>query len=99
MPLALLPSGDNGRGVGPRLWRQAGPSYAEQEVKTVTEWFREIEGWKREECGCCVGGLVSSYGMDGDFLGPEECRSCAGLGSVWVTPKGHHVLYPGGPFC
>jgi hypothetical protein len=68
-------------------------------MKTVTEWFRELEGWRR--CPSCGGhGMVSSYALDdSDFLGPEECRHCAGTGTQWRTPQGRHVLYPGGPFC
>jgi hypothetical protein len=52
-------------------------------MKTVTEWYREQGGWRQERCYCCVGGLVSDYGN----------------GSYWVTPRGRHVLWPGGPFC
>lgn len=51
-------------------------------------------GWKHEKCGCCVNGVAASYN-DGS---PEECRDCAGNGKVWITPKGRHVVYPGGPF-
>jgi hypothetical protein len=68
-------------------------------MMTVVEWFRELEGWRRERCSSCDGhGVVSSYGWDGDFLGPEECRHCAN-GVYWRTPRGRYVLYPGGPFC
>jgi hypothetical protein len=49
--------------------------------KTVVEWFREQQGWRCEGCCMCNGtGMESAYGWDGDFLGPEECRSCAGNG-------------------
>jgi hypothetical protein len=78
------------------------PSIAERRsTKTVTKWFREREGWHRERCSSCGGhGMVSSYTLDGsDFLGAEECRSCAGAGMYWRTPRGRHVLHPGGPFC
>ena len=67
-------------------------------MKTVTEWYREQCGWRQERCYCCVGGLVSDY-SGGDFCGPKECSSCGGNGSYWVTPRGRHVLWAGGPFC
>ena len=66
-------------------------------MKTITEWYREQCGWRQERCYCCVGGLVSDY-SGGDFCGPKECSSCGGNGSYWVTPRGRHVLWPGGPF-
>ena len=57
-------------------------------------------GWKRERCYVCNGtGMVSDYGCGEDFCGPKECDCCWGNGSYWVTPKGRHVVYPGGPFC
>jgi hypothetical protein len=70
-------------------------------MKTVTEWFRELEGWRRERCCSCGGhGLTSAYSGDGsDFLGAEECRHCAGTGVQWRTPQRRYVRYPGGPFC
>jgi hypothetical protein len=69
-------------------------------MKTVTEWFRELEGWRHERCPSCGGhGVTSAYGWDGDFLGPAECRHCAGSGVRQCTPQGRYVLYPGGPFC
>jgi len=70
-------------------------------MQTVTDWFRELEGWRRERCCSCGGhGMVSSYTADGsDFLGAEECDRCAGAGTYWHTPQGRYVLYPGGPFC
>jgi hypothetical protein len=69
-------------------------------MKTVTEWFREASGWRREDCFVCYGtGMTSNYGCGEDFYGPEECDTCCGGGQYWVTPKGRHVLYPGGPFC
>jgi hypothetical protein len=70
-------------------------------MQTVIEWFREQEGWRREECASCGGyGMVSGYGWDSrDFFGPEECSHCAGTGTHWRTPQGRYVLYPGGPFC
>ena len=51
-------------------------------MKTVTEWFRELEGWRRERCCSCGGhGMTSAYSGDGgDFLGAQECRCCAGTG-------------------
>jgi DnaJ-class molecular chaperone len=70
---------------------------------TIMEWFciqevRIQQGWKRENCYVCYGtGQTSSYSWN-DFIGPEECDRCAGSGQYWVTPKGRHVLYPGGPF-
>jgi hypothetical protein len=68
-------------------------------LKSVTEWFRETEGWRCEHCCMCNGtGMTSDYGWDGDFLGPTACRSCAGNGGYWVSPKGRRVQYPGGPF-
>jgi hypothetical protein len=68
-------------------------------MMTVTEWFRNQQGWQREKCGACSGyGMVSSYSAF-DFEGPEECNSCGGTGINWKTPKGRYVLYPGGPFC
>jgi DnaJ-class molecular chaperone len=68
--------------------------------KTTTEWFREQEGWRHVPCCMCnATGMQSQYSLDGsDFLGPKECDSCAGTGQLWVTPRGRHVLYPGGPF-
>jgi hypothetical protein len=66
-------------------------------MQTVTEWFREHEGWRRERCSSCS--MVSSYGWNSDFLGPEECKHCGGTGAQWRTPQGRYVLYPGGPFC
>jgi DnaJ-class molecular chaperone len=71
-------------------------------MKTVLEWFRELQGWRRESCSKCGGhGLVSSYSWNDshDFLGADECVSCGGTGTQWRTPKGRYVLYPGGPFC
>ena len=63
--------------------------------------MKTIPGWKIERCYACNGtGQVSSYSIDGsDFLGPKECANCGGTGQYWITPKGRHVLYPGGPFC
>ena len=56
--------------------------------------------WRQIKCADCSGhGLVSSYTADGsDFTGADECRACAGSGSVWVSAKGTLALYPGGPF-
>ena len=57
------------------------------------------KGWKTERCPICYGtGMVSDYSWS-DFLGPKECDSCGGNGRYWITPKGRHVVYPGGPFC
>jgi hypothetical protein len=68
-------------------------------VKTVTEWFRQRQGWRRESCFMCnATGLVSDYGCGEDFYGPEECRSCNGAGAYWITPRGRHVEFPGGRF-
>ena len=65
----------------------------------VIEWFRRQDGWKTGRCYICHGtGMVSDYGMGWDFCGPKECDSCAGNGQYWITPKGRHVAYPGGPF-
>ncbi len=64
----------------------------------MEEWILswEVKGWKFEACGVCRGyGIVSGYGED---PGPEECRSCNGRGTVWRTPKGRYVEYPGGRF-
>ena len=59
----------------------------------------EAKGWKQEMCGVCSGhGVVSDYGGGEDFYGPKECKYCWGNGFVYVTPKGRHVAYPGGPF-
>ena len=67
---------------------------------TTTEWFRREQGWRCEACSACDGtGMVSDYGGGEDFYGPKECNSCYGNGHVWVTPRGRHVVYPGGPFC
>lgn len=64
----------------------------------VLRWERQ--GWKRERCFMCSGtGMVSDYGNGEDFYGPKECDSCWGNGAYWVTPKGRHVVCPGGPFC
>jgi len=69
-------------------------------MMTVTEWFRKSQGWRNERCFSCYGtGMESDYGWNCDFLGPKECGSCGGNGQYWVTPKGRHALYPGGPFC
>jgi DnaJ-class molecular chaperone len=58
------------------------------------------EGWQRVSCFNCHGtGQVSNYGYGEDFYGPEECDVCRGNGQHWITPKGKHVIYPGGPFC
>ncbi|HYT41033.1 MAG TPA: hypothetical protein VEP90_01685 [Methylomirabilota bacterium] len=68
--------------------------------KNVIEWYREACGWRRETCYMCYGtGMVSDYGTGEDFYGPKECDYCRGSAQYWVTPKGRHVLYPGGPFC
>ena len=48
-------------------------------------------GWKHESCGCCGG--IQWGGEE-----PRECRDCCGSGSIWISPKGHTALYPGGPF-
>jgi hypothetical protein len=62
-----------------------------------TEAFKP--GWKQEKCFCCYGtGMVGDYD-GGDFNGPKECRHCWSTGRFWITPKGRHVVYPGGPFC
>ena len=59
----------------------------------------EAKGWKYEQCCVCYGtGQVSSYSW-GDFEGPKECDCCRGNGSIWITPKGRRVVYPGGAFC
>lgn len=49
------------------------------------------KGWKIKSCGCCCG-----LEWGGEY--PRECRNCNGTGQYWVSPKGKHVLYPGGPF-
>jgi DnaJ-class molecular chaperone len=69
-------------------------------MKSVIEWFREQEGWRHESCCMCNGtGMTSAFSADGsDFLGPTECRSCAGNGLYWITPKGRHAEFPGGRF-
>jgi hypothetical protein len=68
-------------------------------VKTVVEWFRKQEGWRRESCCMCNGtGMTSDYGCGDDFYGPKECGSCNGNGAYWVSPKGRHVEFPGGRF-
>jgi hypothetical protein len=69
-------------------------------MKTVTEWFRELEGWRREWCCSCGGhGLVSAYTADGgEFLGAAECKTCDGKGHVFRSPRGALAKYPGGPF-
>ena len=48
--------------------------------------------WRVATC-YCHGGLVG--GHDGY---PTECRSCGGMGEVWVTENGARALWPGGPF-
>jgi hypothetical protein len=66
-------------------------------MQTVTEWYRAQCGWRRECCYCCYGtGMVSAGTYD--FDGPEECSGCGGGGAYWVTPRGRHVMWPGGPF-
>jgi len=60
----------------------------------------KLKDWKQETCFACHGtGVVADYGCGNDFYGPKECKTCAGTGSYWITPKGKHVAYPGGPFC
>ena len=70
-------------------------------IDTVTDWFRKVNGWCRESCSSCYGtGMESDYDYwSGDFMGPKECGSCGGNGQYWISPRGRHVLYPGGPFC
>jgi hypothetical protein len=37
-------------------------------TQTVVEWFRELEGWRRERCASCGGyGVVSAYGWERRF--------------------------------
>lgn len=62
---------------------------------TGEEWYKHWldKGWKHESCGVCSGS-----GLIGTFGGPDECRSCNGAGSVWRTPKGRYVEYPGRRF-
>lgn len=58
----------------------------------------EARGWVRERCGTCDGhGVVAVYSAY-DFEGPGECASCGGSGTVWRTPNGRYVEYPGGRF-
>jgi hypothetical protein len=54
--------------------------------------------WRQIKCVDCGGhGLVSGYTADGgDFTGADECRTCAGSGSVWVSSRGALARYPGG---
>lgn len=55
--------------------------------------------YKRVQCHNCGGhGLVSDYGMGDDFYGAKKCKTCNGSGSIWRTPKGRYVEYPGGKF-
>ncbi len=70
-------------------------------MQTVTDWFRDQQGWKRESCSQCDGhGVTAQYSAYyGDFEGAEECPLCHGNGTIWRTPKCRYVLYPGGPFC
>ena len=57
-------------------------------------------GWKQQTCEFCRGtGQECDYGNGEDFYGPKECSNCGGGGSYWLTPKGRHIQYPGGPFC
>jgi len=65
-----------------------GPERTDGEPNTLPE------GWRLESCSRCSGFGVVWIGLDG---GPGECAHCVG-GLVCVTPKGRHVLYPGGPF-
>lgn len=68
-------------------------------MKTVTEWFREQQGWKHENCPECHGyGVVSDYHNE-DFHGAKDCPKCNGAARYWITPNGRYVAYPGGPFC
>jgi hypothetical protein len=39
--------------------------------------------------------MTSDYGWDGGFLGPTECRSCAGNGMYWDQPQGAARRIPG----
>lgn len=65
----------------------------------MTDQEYRCKGWKTETCISCRGtGQVADYGNGEDFYGPKECDFCFGKGSYWVTPKGRHVAWPGGPF-
>jgi hypothetical protein len=60
-------------------------------MKTVIDWFREHEGWRRERCAGCGGhGVISDYGRGEDFYGAKECSCCAGTGVQWRTPPGRY---------
>lgn len=68
-------------------------------MKTVTEWYRIQQGWRREPCCMCnATGMTSDYGCGEDFYGPKECPCCNGAGAYWITPKGRHVEFPRGRF-
>lgn len=54
-----------------------------------------LPGWNTTQCCHCSGHGVIWIGLDG---GAGDCPDC-NSGMVYVTPKGRHVLYPGGPFC
>src|SRR5262245_40963289 len=67
-------------------------------MKTITDWFREQEGWRHEPCYACnATGMTSNYGCGEDFYGPEECRSCKAAAvtgsrpeaSTWNSPVGN----------
>ena len=51
-------------------------------------------GWHyRSDCPCRGSGhRVTASGDIG------YCSLCNGNGTYWVTPRGRHVAYPGGPF-
>lgn len=57
-----------------------------------------IDGWHIESCHKCMGSGMQLHYSAYDFEGASECDGCYGNGIIWVSPKGRHALYPGGPF-
>ena len=65
----------------------------------MTDLEAVLKGWTKEACSMCNGtGQESDFGNGNDFHGSKECGTCKGNGAYWITPKGKHVLYIGGPF-
>jgi hypothetical protein len=80
-PPPRQPSRIESLGAAPRRDRTAAWDHKRGGMKTVVEWFREQEGWRREHCyACCGTGMTSDYGCGEDFYGPKECTTCNGNG-------------------
>lgn len=51
--------------------------------------------WRIISCPTC-GGHGVKWNPE-SWFGVEECYECGGSGELWIRPKGHLFLYPGGP--